>query len=64
MPIETDLRRLKHERIDYRMGLLSSPLEVDAGEWNALLARQAHPTPFLRHEFLAALCATGLPREY
>lgn len=59
MPIETDLRRLKHERIDYRMGLLSSPLEVDAGEWNALLARQAHPTPFLRHEFLAALHATG-----
>ncbi|ACR29851.1 GNAT family N-acetyltransferase [Burkholderia glumae] len=50
---------MKHERNDYRMGLLSSPLETGADEWNALLERQAHPTPFLRHEFLAALHATG-----
>ncbi len=41
------------------MGLLRSPLETDATEWNALLEQQAHPTPFLRHEFLAALHATG-----
>jgi len=46
---------LKHERIDYRTGILSSPAEVPADEWNALLARDAQPTPFLRHEFLDAL---------
>jgi len=46
---------LKHERIDYRTGILSSPAEVPAEEWNALLARDAQPTPFLRHEFLDAL---------
>ena len=28
---------------------------VDAQAWNALLARQSQPTPFMRHEYLAAL---------
>ncbi|AJY20194.1 GNAT family N-acetyltransferase [Burkholderia multivorans] len=46
---------MKHERIDYRTGILSSPAEVAADEWNTLLARDAQPTPFLRHEFLDAL---------
>ncbi|HEB3534519.1 TPA: N-acetyltransferase [Burkholderia cenocepacia] len=46
---------MKHERINYRTGILSSPAEVPADEWNALLARDAQPTPFLRHEFLDAL---------
>ncbi|KWA09080.1 hypothetical protein WL26_20655 [Burkholderia cepacia] len=46
---------MKHERIDYRTGILSSPAEVPADEWNVLLARDAQPTPFLRHEFLDAL---------
>ncbi|MEB2608843.1 GNAT family N-acetyltransferase [Burkholderia cenocepacia] len=46
---------MKHERIDYRTGILSSPAEVPADEWNALLARDAQPTPFLRHEFFDAL---------
>ncbi|CAN0646411.1 GNAT family N-acetyltransferase [Burkholderia cepacia] len=46
---------MKHERIDYRTGILSSPAEVPADEWNALLAHDAQPTPFLRHEFLDAL---------
>ncbi|AOJ38732.1 hypothetical protein WJ23_13055 [Burkholderia lata] len=49
---------MKHERIDYRTGILSSPAEVPAEEWNALLARDAQPTPFLRHEFLDALHVT------
>lgn len=43
---------------DYRTRILSSPAEVDASQWNALLAQQAQPTPFLRHEFLNALQAT------
>ncbi|MBR8057980.1 GNAT family N-acetyltransferase [Burkholderia dolosa] len=46
---------MKHERIDYRTGILSSPAEVPADEWNALLECDAQPTPFLRHEFLDAL---------
>jgi hypothetical protein len=49
---------LNQERFDYRVGILASPLEVDAAEWNALLGQQAQPTPFLRHEFLSALHAT------
>ena len=39
--------------------VLASPLEVDAKLWNALLARQSHPTPFMRHEYLAALHESG-----
>ena len=39
--------------------VLASPLDVDKGAWNALLARQAHPTPFMRHEYLAALHESG-----
>ena len=35
--------------------VLASPLDVDANAWNALLALQSHPTPFMRHEYLAAL---------
>ncbi len=41
------------------MGLLSSPLEVEAREWDALLARSAEPTPFLSHAFLSALQRSG-----
>ena len=52
------LHRLNQQRFDYRTGILASPLEVDAAEWNALLASQAQPTPFLRHEFLSALETT------
>jgi hypothetical protein len=32
---------------------------VDANEWNALLARQAEPTPFMRHAYLHVLEASG-----
>lgn len=45
------------------MGLLGSPAEVDAREWNALVARQEQPTPFLRHEFLSALTSTQCATE-
>ncbi|WP_010461105.1 GNAT family N-acetyltransferase [Acidovorax radicis] len=39
--------------------VLASVLEVDAAAWNTLLARQSHPTPFMRHEYLAALETSG-----
>ena len=32
---------------------------VGAGEWDALLSAQAHPTPFMRHAYLHALEASG-----
>ncbi|MBU0590377.1 MAG: GNAT family N-acetyltransferase [Gammaproteobacteria bacterium] len=44
---------------DYVIRVLSSPLEVDAAQWNTLLAHQSHATPFMRHEYLAALHASG-----
>jgi uncharacterized protein len=37
----------------------SSPLELDAAQWNALLAASDAPTPFMRHEYLAALHSSG-----
>lgn len=37
----------------------TSPLALDAAQWNALLAQQQHATPFMRHEYLAALHASG-----
>jgi predicted N-acyltransferase len=45
--------------MDYRTRIVDSPADLDAGMWNALLARQPCPTPFLRHEFLSALTETG-----
>jgi uncharacterized protein len=40
---------------DYVTRVLASPLELDAGQWNALLALQDAPSPFMRHEYLAAM---------
>jgi uncharacterized protein len=42
-------------QVDYVIRVLNSPLDVDAAQWNALLATQADATPFMRHEYLAAL---------
>ncbi len=49
---------------DYVIRILKSPLEVDGAAWNALLAAQspgggAGSNPFMRHEYLAALHASG-----
>ena len=40
---------------DYVIRIATSPLEIPAEAWNALLAQQAEPSPFMRHEYLAAL---------
>ena len=40
---------------DYVIAVQSDPCKVDADSWNSLLAQQASPTPFMRHEYLAAL---------
>lgn len=37
----------------------TDPREIDAATWNALLAASPQPTPFMRHEWLAALHEQG-----
>ncbi|KRI00455.1 GNAT family N-acetyltransferase [Curvibacter sp. PAE-UM] len=44
---------------NYVIRVLDSPLELDAGAWNGLLAQQPQPTPFMQHEYLAALHRSG-----
>ena len=39
----------------YELRVADSPAHIDSVAWDALLARQSHPTPFLRHAYLAAL---------
>jgi predicted N-acyltransferase len=50
---------MRAERLDYHIGVHDDPAAIDAGAWNALLERQAAPTPFMRHEYLHALHASG-----
>lgn len=45
--------------IDYVTRVLSSPLQVAAAAWNELLALEQDPSPFMRHEYLAALHESG-----
>jgi len=40
---------------DYVIRVLSSPSDVSPEAWNTLLAAEAEPSPFMRHEYLAAL---------
>jgi predicted N-acyltransferase len=44
---------------EYVIRVHDDPAAIDADAWNALLASQPAPTPFLRHEYLAALHASG-----
>jgi predicted N-acyltransferase len=44
---------------NYVIRVFDSPGQIDAIAWNALLAAQPHPTPFMRHEYLAALHDSG-----
>jgi hypothetical protein len=41
------------------LSLHDDPAQVDPGAWNELLEAQAAPTPFMRHEYLLALHASG-----
>ena len=40
---------------DYVIRVLDHPAHVDAKQWNALLDAQTSATPFMRHEYLAAM---------
>ena len=44
---------------DYVIRVVDSTACIDAGQWNALLATQSDATPFMSHEYLAALEASG-----
>ncbi len=47
---------------DYVIRVLDSPLQMNADQWNALLAAQSPDgslNPFMRHEYLAALHTSG-----
>ena len=46
---------MKYDSNDYVTRVLTSPLEVEAAQWNALLALQGSPSPFMRHEYLTAM---------
>lgn len=43
----------------YEARIVDTPHAVDATAWDALLAAQQHPTPFMRHAYLAALHDSG-----
>ena len=45
--------------IDYHIRVHDDPRAIARDEWNALLARQAEPTLFMRHEYLVALHDSG-----
>ena len=49
---------MKNAKKDYVIRVMDSPLEVNVGAWNALLALQTAGgvmNPFMRHEYLAAM---------
>ncbi|WP_439587316.1 GNAT family N-acetyltransferase [Hydrogenophaga sp.] len=48
---------------DYVTRVFSSPVDIDPSQWNALLANEPDPSPFMRHEYLAALHESGCARE-
>ena len=50
---------MREQLDDYVIRLCETPGELPAPAWNDLLAAQDLPTPFLRHEYLAALHDSG-----
>jgi uncharacterized protein len=56
MDMKIDLEKLDP---DYRVRVCDDPASLDGNAWNALLAAQSEPTPFMRHEYLAALHASS-----
>src|SRR5438270_9864153 len=47
------------EAADYVIRVHDDPAALGAARWNALLQAQPDATPFMRHEYLAALHASG-----
>ncbi|MGZ5196275.1 MAG: GNAT family N-acetyltransferase, partial [Ramlibacter sp.] len=55
MQILRAIAAVKNNSNDYVTQVLGSAVEVDAAQWNALLAQQPAGSPFMRHEYLAAM---------
>ena len=53
------MKPVKHKSNDYVIQVHHSPEPVNAADWNELLGLQAQATPFMRHEYLSALHASG-----
>ena len=47
---------------DYHIRVHDTPAEIPHDAWDALLAEQDHPTPFMRHAYLLALHESGSAR--
>ena len=47
------------ERMNYGIRVDNDPQGIDAAQWDALLAQQTHPTPFMRHAYLSAMHHSG-----
>jgi predicted N-acyltransferase len=47
------------ERMNYGIRVDNDPQGIDADQWDALLAQQTHPTPFMRHAYLSAMHHSG-----
>ena len=58
-PDDAAPRRSEGGADDYVIRVFDSPGQLDGPAWNALLAVQPQPTPFMRHEYLAALHDSG-----
>ncbi len=68
IPGQKRLRRSGQRGFDvtaavYVTRVLSSPAQVDAGAWQALLAREPDASPFVQHVYLSALHETGCARS-
>ncbi len=50
---------VKNNADDYVIRVHDSPSGIAAAAWNDLLRQQSQPTPFMRHEYLAALHDSG-----
>jgi len=58
------VERIELQSNDYVIRLHDDPLSLDPRAWNGLLETQDAPTPFMRHEYLAAMhaSASAVPR--
>ena len=50
---------MKNSSADYVIRVHTEPGELPLEAWNALLAQQASPSPFMRLEYLQALHESG-----
>lgn len=55
---------MKNDLVDYVTRVYESPAQIPRADWNALVAGEREPSPFMRHEYLCALhdSASASPR--